>query len=239
MYFKFRAINKHLIESLVRPSLYFAKPDRLNDPFDCRLDVYKSFKRAASMVTGDRRISFEAALRNKDLLLGYKRQFETFGVCSFSLLEGSLDEPLLWSHYADEHRGVCLLYRFPMVYLDDPKTIFGASEVRYENDALTNWLSNSTIAPEDVGFVGELTKIFLTSKNPAWKYEKEARIIRSEHGVFDIPQGFLIQVCFGLRTPQSDIDLITNLAMEYSGCNKFCHMIHDEDSDFGIKAVEI
>ena len=43
--FKFRAINKHLIESLVNPSLYFARPDTLNDPFDCRLDLRGTFKR--------------------------------------------------------------------------------------------------------------------------------------------------------------------------------------------------
>lgn len=34
--FKFRTINKYLIESLVNPSIFFPKPENLNDPFDCR-----------------------------------------------------------------------------------------------------------------------------------------------------------------------------------------------------------
>ncbi|MES2356693.1 MAG: hypothetical protein V4568_20305, partial [Pseudomonadota bacterium] len=84
----------------------------------------------------------------------------------------------------------------------------------------------------------ELTKIYLTAKNPAWIYEKEARIIRSEHGVLDIPHGFLEQICFGLRTPSNDIDVITKLAREYCGCNKFFRIIHDE-SDFGITTEEL
>jgi hypothetical protein len=37
-YFKFRSVDKRLIESLTGGHLWFAKPGTLNDPFDCRLD---------------------------------------------------------------------------------------------------------------------------------------------------------------------------------------------------------
>lgn len=32
--FRFRAINKHLLASLVNSEIYFAQPNCLNDPFD-------------------------------------------------------------------------------------------------------------------------------------------------------------------------------------------------------------
>src|SRR3990172_10660948 len=141
LYFKFRPINKYLVESLVRPSLYFARPDALNDPFDCKFDIRKSFERAAANANGDRKTALLAALRKGRLLEDFALQFENFGVCSFSLLEGSFDVPLLWSHYADAHRGLCLLYRFPTTFLDDPHTFIGIDTVTYEDDRLTNWLN--------------------------------------------------------------------------------------------------
>lgn len=233
LYFKFRAINKHLIESLVAPSLYFASPDALNDPFDCQLDIRASFARAAETTTGTRKTSLVAALRKKGLLESFSKQFRAFGVCSFSLLKNGFDEPLLWSHYADSHKGVCLLYRFPLAFLNDSKNIVGVDTVKYESDILTNWLQNSSIEPSAREFVTELTKIYLTAKSPSWSYEQEARIIRPRVGTLAIPYGTLEQVCFGLRTPQEDIKLITTLAKQYSGCRKFCQVVRGKN-DFGM-----
>lgn len=240
LYFKFKPVNKYLIESLVRPSIYFPAPDKLNDPFDCSLDIRKSFRYAAEVSTGNRRKSLEAALASGVLLELFAGQFQEIGVCSFSLLlEGSFDEPLLWSHYADSHKGVCLLYRFPEAFLDDPKKIIGVDTVQYGINVLTDWLVNSVIQPnEGDDFVIGLVKAYLTAKNKPWEYEKEARIIRTTHGALDIPRGFLEQVCFGLRTPQADRDLVMKLAREYSGCEKFCQAVH-ANTDFGIAVKEL
>ncbi len=233
-YFKFRSINKHLIESLVNSSLYFAEPNTLNDPFDCKLDLDKSFSRAASSATGERKDFLEKML-DTPFPRDWKGLLENIGVCSFSL---NLNETLLWSHYADEHKGLCLLYRFPESFLlNQQNKLLGWDMVKYADDALTDWLK--TDAPLEMGnFISELLKVYLTAKSNAWQYENEARIIRLEHGLLGIPSGFLEQVCFGLRTPRADINLITKLASEYCGCNKFCQMIRGE-SDFGITAVEI
>ncbi|VVC82429.1 DUF2971 domain-containing protein [Sideroxydans sp. CL21] len=239
LYFKFKPVNKYLIESLVKPSLYFPTPDKVNDPFDCRLDIRKSFQRAAEVATGMRRNSLLAALNSGILLEMFSGQFHEIGVCSFSLLEGSFDEPLLWSHYADSHKGVCLLYRFPEAFLDDPKKIIGVDRVQYGTNVLTDWLVNSDVQPsEGDDFVTGLIRTYLTSKNKPWEYEKEARIIRPTHGALDIPHGFLEQVCFGLQTPKEDIDLVTKLAREHSGCKRFVRAVPG-DTDFGITVMEL
>lgn len=238
LYFKFKPVNKYLIESLEKSSLYFPKPDEINDPFDCRLDVRKSFERAVAVTAGERRSSLEEALKHGALLEKFAAQFNTFGICSFSLLEGSFDEPVLWSHYADSHKGVCLLYRFPEAFLDDPAKIIGVDKVQYGRNVLTDWLVNSPVQPSEEGFVVELTKTFLTAKNKPWEYEKEARIIRPTHGVLGIPRGFLEQVCFGLRTPQADRDFVMKLAREHCGCERFCQAVPG-DTDFGIVVMEL
>lgn len=238
LHFKFRAIDKRLIESLINPSLFFAKPATLNDPFDCRLDLRNSLERAAASASGERATMFRAALKENALLEDWVRQFEGIGVCSFSLDQ---NEVLLWSHYADNHKGVSLLFRFTEQFLlADENKIIGASPVNYGHDLLTEWLKTTDINPNNTDhFVEELTKIFLTAKSPAWAYEKEARILRLEHGPLSIPKGTLEQVCFGLQTPQTDIDLIIKLASEYSGCKKFGQVLRDIESDFGITIKEL
>lgn len=239
LYFKFKPVNKYLIESLVKPSLYFPAPNKLNDPFDCRLDIRKSFQRAAEVATGIRQESLKAALDSGSVLEMFAGQFQEIGVCSFSLLQGSFDEPLLWSHYADSHKGVCLLYRFPEAFLDDPKKIIGVDTVQYGTNVLTDWLVNSEVPPsEGDDFVTGLVRTYLTAKNKPWEYEKEARIIRPTHGALDIPRAFLEQVCFGLQTPQADRDLVMKLAKEHSGCERFCQAV-PADTDFGIAVTEI
>lgn len=241
-YFKYRAINKHLIESLVNSHLYFSKPEKLNDPFDCQLDLRKSWVRAVSSATGIAKDWLQSAIDNPPFLDEYKHHMENVGVCSFSLdLDRPLSASVLWSHYADEHRGVCLLYRFPESSLLDPENmIIGAAQVNYEDNTLSNWLEkNNAPMMGLMKFLDGLARIYLTTKSPAWQYENESRIIRKQQGLFGIPMGFLEQVCFGLRTPSADIDLVTKLAREHSGCNMFCRIIRDTESDFGIRAVEV
>lgn len=237
-FFKFKPINKFLIESLVNPSLYFPKPDLLNDPFDCQLDLRKSFCRAIEKSEGIRKTELQTVLNSNNFIEHFSQKTKSIGVCSFSLLQGSFDEPLLWSHYADDHKGVSLLYRFTENFLINPEEIIGVDEVQYEDDVLTNWLITTPIQPREYKFFIELVKVFLTVKNPAWKYEKEVRIIRPTDGSWGIPHGCLEQICFGLRTPLSDIELVSKLAKEYSGCTNFFQVVH-ADTDFGLSVVEL
>ena len=99
-------------------------------------------------------------------------------------------------------------------------------------DGLTKWLKGGRMKSERPDQEIELTKIYLMRKSPAWRYEKEARIIRPRHGLLRIPGDFLEQVCFGLRTPDTDIHLVTTLAKAYCGCTNFCQMVLNE-TDYG------
>lgn len=55
--YKFRKIDKRLIESLVNQNLYFANPTSLNDPFDCQIDLEAALKRAELSATTTERTS--------------------------------------------------------------------------------------------------------------------------------------------------------------------------------------
>jgi len=228
--YKFRAINKRLIESLVSQSLWFAKPDTLNDPFDCRIDLKRAFERAELSATGHQKNFLSSILGNPRFFETWESTFDKLGVCSFS--RGNL-HPLLWSHYADEHRGACLKYQFREAhFLTEEFHLTAAGNVEYLAEPLKEWLK--TAPTDEHSFVVELVHKYLKTKSLAWKYEEEARIIRHKHGVFNfsIREPFLDQICFGLRTSQADIDLLTNLARTYTGCARFSQMVRDE-TEFG------
>lgn len=240
IYFKFRAVNKHLIDSLVKGSLYFARPSLLNDPFDCQIDIKKSAKHAISQLSGVKSEILKKILGIEGYLNEIQRKMKKVGICSFSL---KLEEPLLWSHYADEHRGICLTYQFPEEFLIDRENqVVGVSKTEYGKNPLTDWFIENI--PEEYGkefedhFTTELLKKVLIIKSESWAYEKEARIIREVEGVFPIHKKFLTQVCFGLNTPESDKSLIRQLVDNSGYSASYCQIERKED-DFGIKAVEI
>jgi hypothetical protein len=229
--FRYRRIDRHLIDSLVNPSLYFAKPNSLNDPFDCRIDLQNSFARAASSTTGDRKKWLSQFLDVQPFFENWKIVMDGLGVCCFS---STAVDTLLWAHYADNHRGVCLEYRLPpSCILDPPFRLAAGGAVDYRTEPLTEWLKNGSFDMDKDSFIKAVALIYLRAKSPAWSYEKEARIIRSGHGAYKIRGDFLTQVCFGLHTPQDDIDLILKLARDYCGCIRFGRMTRD-GSDFGI-----
>ena len=239
-FFKFRLINKNLIDSLVNGSLYFALPSKLNDPFDCQIDLKKSARFAASKVSGLKR-EILLKIANLDTFVdGIQQKMRKVGVCSFSL---SLEESLLWSHYADEHRGVCLLYEFTeSFFLEKMNKIVGVTDIVYGENPLSDWLIESI--PEQITdeffdhFTTELLKKVLIVKAEGWHYENECRIIREQSGPFLLPKGYLKQVCFGMNTPESDIQLVRKI-VDSSGYNvNYCRICRME-TDFGIKAVDI
>lgn len=239
-YFKYRFINKNLIDSLVNGSLYFALPSNLNDPFDCQIDLRKSANFAASKVSGVKREILLKIAGLDTFVDEIQRRMTKIGVCSFSL---SLEEPLLWSHYADEHRGICLLYEFTeSFFLDEVNEIVGVSDIEYGENPLSDWLIESI--PDRIAddfyddFTTELLKRVLIVKSDGWRYENECRIIRQHAGPFLIPKECLKQVCFGMHTSESDIQLVRKIVDSSGYIVNYCRICKKE-SDFGIKAVEI
>lgn len=144
------------------------------------------------------------------------------------------DSSLRWSHYADEHRGVCITYKIPQSFLTGK--IIGCVNVNYHPEPLIEYLNTCTLQLEE--FIREFSRIYLKTKSPAWEYEQEARIILKEHGVLPIPGEFIKEICFGLRTAERDIELITTLAKDYCGCSNFKQITRTESS-FGFTASKI
>ncbi len=86
------------------------------------------------------------------------------------------DSILMWSHYANNHRGFCVAYNLLGL---NQKLQFSAVPVLYTQDRVclrSIPLDQDTLNKETMSLFIQS----LTSKSPEWSYEKEWRIIRDE-----------------------------------------------------------
>ena len=83
--FKFRAINKNLLASLVNKELYFAEPRCLNDPFDCRVDVLRALDNAILKSSSPSRETLTKLRGMQEFFEKVQADTAKVGVCSFSL----------------------------------------------------------------------------------------------------------------------------------------------------------
>lgn len=235
--FKYREINKNLLEGLVNSTIFCASPSKLNDPFDCRVNIKRAAHHAISELTGSKKDILTKLVNVNGYLEQIQSDTGNVAVCSFSLV---LEDPLLWAHYANEHRGLCLMYNFPESFLNNPNEILGAVPIEYDENPLTKWFVENTPSQETdfKEFTLNLVKKVLTIKGKSWAYEKEVRIIRDEEGPFTIEKAHLRQICFGLNTSESDINLIQKLIDDAGYSVDYCK-IERCQSDFGIKAKDI
>ena len=127
-----------------------------------------------------------------------RRHYER-GVCCFSTTYAS---PLLWSHYGDWHRGLCIGYgldRRPKPQLR--RVNYGGSR-SVRTSVLTRALVHDDSKAKE-----ELDRDVLLRKAFGWGYEKEWHLI-GDQGDQDSPL-LLKEVTFGLRCPSSVVHAVT------------------------------
>lgn len=122
-------------------------------------------------------------------------------ICSFCSAPNS---PIVWSHYADSHKGFCLVF-------DADNNLFGeALEVQYQQDYPT-----IDVTEEDNEIILEKTILI---KYEDWKYEREYRLSSREPGNQDMlpvqnkklafPPEYLVGVILGAHIVDQDRQLI-------------------------------
>lgn len=136
-------------------------------------------------------------------------------VCCFSDSSAEMQsELLMWAHYADKHTGLRLGFGFPAGGLYPFKMV----EIEYKDARLQLDLMHLQRNPEQ--FQAGLEKA-QKRKNPAWKYEKEHRLIASTRAASLIWKDqmtfvainplWLRRLDFGAKFPPAERDSITEL----------------------------
>jgi hypothetical protein len=113
---------------LLEQSLKFSNPNEFNDPFDChegsiriehnkeliREVLYTSDLNQRINISRNKRRKLEKDIFKKELYLPIIRDKKND--YKLSCFSAKKDEVLMWSHYADMHRGICIGFNFPHKY---------------------------------------------------------------------------------------------------------------------------
>ena len=227
--YKYYADKERVIEILKTERIWYSKPERFNDPFDCDIDI-------ASNVTWDQFaeiVRVEGKQLNKSpaeieekiravrsespaaideyrarVREGVERVRDVLrgqGVLSLSSIPDSIP---MWGYYANGHRGMCIEFHRAA------RNALGSSatrEVHYTSDY------------PDVSFLdlfkrpGYLSKTVMRTKSRAWKHEKEWRVVLTNGDIlYDLP-GEITGVFFGLSTPEEHKREVAELVKDQDG----------------------
>lgn len=200
--------------------IYFSSPASFNDPFDSR--VWPSFdgtpeqKRTyiegllrlkhGSLETGAAREELTAALADPDFLEKGYRSFQEQSIPTLGVLclSERPDDILMWSHYADAHRGVSLILAGCALFPD-----LAVEPVSYP-------MNNKY--PDVNFFIDSYQKqadAVLLTKAQHWEYEREWRVIDTKGpGWHSIDPEWLLGLVFGCSTPMAQIAEITRMALQ-------------------------
>lgn len=124
----------------------------------------------------------------------------------FSLSETCCNE-LMWAHYGANHQGIafgfcwsndCKLanprHCLPVTYARE-KPIFKSG---FKNEVQIMAPGSGAPNVQRVSFEDDVFRSTISTKTPAWNYEKEWRYVEESHGLFDFP-GILSQAVFGVK----------------------------------------
>lgn len=207
--YKYHKINRNLIKLLINNSLWAGAASSLNDPYDCDFEMSKDFfkkKFINKMFSGEEYKSIPEADKNwfldglgeaftEDQIKTFQRfSLKFIGICCFS---SNPNSELMWSHYADSAKGVCLEFDFRKNDSIKKKLI----PVRYTNKTI--------LAQNEVDVAKALIK-----KRKAWSYENEWRLIE-DIGLIPFDKNELVRVIFGPRIHRECYKIVVKALAKY------------------------
>lgn len=233
--YKFRSwSDKNHKKTITRCELFLASPKDFNDPFDCRipnsfelLDTREKRKDFIDSIIDRnsiyiRYLGFDPELEKIKRLAELEENPELFqkndqkelfdvqdkfiGIISFC---GRFDSTLMWAHYANNHKGFCLVF-------DEQKMknsgLFGmGGNIRYSKDF-------PKIDPRMRGIEKALQQTY--TKAIDWSYEQEYRLATYffpkepslEDRIIKFPKDCLIEIILGMRMLENDKNEIIEIA---------------------------
>lgn len=210
--FAFHSLSKFMLYSLGEETLNVSSPLKFNDVFDCPLikllnnDVGPSKLRMRALCDCVKIACFdknEFLPTVEDLLSKAKRKKNKKND------EKEYCNELLWSHYADYHKGVCVEYVFNSSLFKNAQN--DSSIVSFFKDV--EYLDNIDSIKKGTA-INLLDGFFVKSK--AWKYENELRFFHfnlrgsGDYESVKIPNT-VKSITFGAQCPENDKILVMKL----------------------------
>jgi len=231
--YKYCAYNTNSLAILINKKIWATKPESLNDPFDCRIkftppeiesDAFSKYLKRTGRPTGNRQSDYKTFLAG---LQEFEKDIKKFGVFSMSEIN---DNILMWSHYANQHKGFCIGFvcKNDNLLGDIRKT----QPVKYD-------CSIPEVDPldENGNYDHSIFTKMLFTKAKNWEYEKEWRLVYDEGDKEEPLPADISTLIFGLRMLEEHKATIRNilvgqLNIEYKQATK-------EEYHFRLKIVDL
>ncbi len=237
--YKYYTPTEYNLSSLTGQLFWFSAPTSFNDPLDCHfdLDTYLAAPIEEKIVWSEVLQAYFRPYETDDYEFhreGFRTPQELVFVVDHFLwrlsqaikgagvfcLSATPFEVLMWSHYADKHKGFCLEFERtpdnqlgkdacnPVQYTDTPQILrFGEG-----------------IEAKSINSAKDPSMIALHSKTCSWAYEKEWRVVylpRPGGTGFDGLHRIsakLLSITFGMKVNKSTIETVTNIMKDQHDC---------------------
>ncbi|ELP5903171.1 DUF2971 domain-containing protein [Vibrio vulnificus] len=228
--YKYRSFEKYTILGLINNSYWLPKPYNLNDPFDVQIKpIHQAISQTefvseleAFLVTQRNINNVDFQYQNVDSLYengqpskilrdnvkSFSRSVEQIAneIGVFSLSEINTNSTM-WSHYGDEHRGICIGYRSSdLLPLSGASSQTRIAPVTYkpQEELLRNayLLYVHSNMGADIQMLVDYVLNLFAQKSDDWQYEKEWRLLVPNMGgkVIECEESIIQTITFGLRT---------------------------------------
>lgn len=175
--------------------------------------------------------------RPEKIFKDMRKRISSVGI--FSLSETCSNE-LMWAHYGANHQGIAFGFNTEdACKLSDPRHCLPVIYAR-EKPSFNNGFKNEIVmmAPhtgmpniQRVSFEDDTFRAAISTKTPAWEYEKEWRYVEEKYGLFDFP-GNLVQVVFGMRMSRERKLYYKNLIDSFIGSDvEYLQIIESKSLD--------
>lgn len=201
-FFSFRKFNEYSISDLINNEVTVSRSTAMNDPVDSIINLWAQDE------------NLKELCKDKKHIAPLVKSFDYYRIRSFCKGKGNspVRNVLMWSHYADEHRGYCIKYRFSEHFIKqeentEHKNMY-ITQIHYAN-------KNERI---DIRERRISTQLAYATKSKPWKYEDEVRLIVYDPnntqdflGIELDDDSSIEAIFFGCRCPKSTIKTIQNI----------------------------
>ncbi len=203
--YKFRSCSKYFFDDLAKEQITLSRPRCMNDPFD---SLYSLWSRPENLYD---------TCKDKKHIKMFHKSFDYYRFCSFCIDDDKksiLKNNLMWSHYANEHKGVCIRYKL----MDDCISSSLSPDVHHQTCLHRIHYCNNDNQLISVNEKSITIGAAFAQKEKCWEKEKESRLIcfddTTEDDRITIPydEGISIEaVYFGLNCSDDDETRIKKL----------------------------
>jgi len=226
--YSFRRYNEYTLSDIINKEITVCHPSKMNDPFDTLIFEWNK--------------NLPSICKEPTHIKPYQESFDSYKIRSFVANYETMDtddsivsDILMWSHYTDSHKGLCLKYRLSNFFFekrDDKKYIsHRLKKVVYEQNKVSVDLPK---IDSELGYV---------TKSAVWERENEVRLIYYGSSLTEylgIPldhDSHIEAVYFGLKMEEANKKTIKNLLRRQKVT--FYDMYNTKDDVYNIQPKKI